>query len=169
MTQDKVTVTQADREAAADFVMALTGDIVGKGGAFRRGECDDYTEVQAFAHHRTTALAAKEAELAELRTMIATLGENAAEAAKEYSELIAAERAKVEKLREALADCLARYDEVVKACPANKTFLGERPCPKCGASSQEGCREENRAAFSFISNARATLAETQPERNPDNG
>ena len=58
-------VTQADREAAADFITALTGDIVGRAGAFRKGECDDYTEVQAFARHRTTAEAASAARVAD--------------------------------------------------------------------------------------------------------
>lgn len=60
-------------------------------------------------------------------------------------------------LVEVLRDELANYDAVVKACPANKTFLGEKPCPKCKAESNEGCREEIRACFSFLSNARAAL------------
>lgn len=59
---------------------------------------------------------------------------------------------------EALRDELANYDAVVKSCPANKMFLGDKACPKCKAESNEGCREKIRACFSFLSNARAALA-----------
>lgn len=58
---------------------------------------------------------------------------------------------------EALQNGIAEYDAVVKVCPANKTFLGEKLCPKCKAGPDEGCREEIRASFTFISNARARL------------
>ena len=91
-----VEVTQEDRDAGAVW------------GEYLVLDSPDMT--QAFARHRTTALAAKEAENAELRDMIATLGENAAKAAREYSELIAAERAKVEKLREVLTELAAGRD-----------------------------------------------------------
>ena len=56
---------------------------------------------------------------------------------------------------------IAAYDAVVRACPANKQFLGDRLCPKCKAGPDEGCREENRAAYAFVSNMRAALAKEQ--------
>jgi hypothetical protein len=61
-----------------------------------------------------------------------------------------------DKMREALAE----YDAVVAACPANKTHLGDNPCPKCKAERTEGCRSESRAAFAFIQQARQALAST---------
>jgi len=67
-------------------------------------------------------------------------------------------------LAASLSEALASYDAVVRACPANKTFLGEKPCPKCGAMSNEGCREENRAAYGYIQETRTALRD-HLERN----
>jgi hypothetical protein len=58
-----------------------------------------------------------------------------------------------------IAASLAEYDAVVAACPANRQHLGEKPCPKCGSERNEGCREENRAAYAFIAAVRAALQE----------
>lgn len=52
---------------------------------------------------------------------------------------------------------LGEYDAVVAACPAKRMHLGERACPKCKAMSDEGCREEGRAAYAFICKVRAAL------------
>ena len=56
-----------------------------------------------------------------------------------------------------IAEGLTAYDAVVKDCPANKTFLGDKLCPKCSAGPDEGCREEIRAAFTFIGIVRDCL------------
>ena len=70
-----------------------------------------------------------------------------------------------EEVADVLERALGEYDAVVRACPANKTFLGEKLCPKCKAGPNEGCREEIRAAFTFIQEARqaATAARQQGE------
>lgn len=96
-------------------------------------------------------LAAKEAENAELRAMIATLGENAAKAAKEYSELIAAEREKAEKFRAAL-QAIAKWRD-----DAN-SYDNE-----CDNPPRIYCEDvELIEAYAERILARATLAETQP-------
>ena len=56
-----VEVTQEDRERAAELLGGATPD------GLLDGSRDHLSLVQAFARHRTTALAAKEAENAELR------------------------------------------------------------------------------------------------------
>ena len=60
-------------------------------------------------------------------------------------------------LVEGLVEAVAAYDVTVKECPANKTFLGDKPCPKCKAGSDEGCRAEIRATRPVIEAARALL------------
>lgn len=67
---DKVVVTQADRDAAAERI-AVWGDVGAAMEAHkvRQGECDDHGLVQAFARHRTDrdeALSRLEAEKREL-------------------------------------------------------------------------------------------------------
>lgn len=57
----------------------------------------------------------------------------------------------------ALREALAAYDATVKACPANTQFLGEKPCPKCKAGSDEGCRKEILAAGDVITAVRSLL------------
>lgn len=59
-----------------------------------------------------------------------------------------------------IGGALETYDEVVRGCPANTSYLGDRDCPKCGAMRDEGCRNENRAAYTFIEQVRAYLADT---------
>lgn len=61
---------------------------------------------------------------------------------------------------EGLRAALAEYDAVSAACPANKQFLGEKLCPKCGAGPSEGCREDARAAYRFIQSVRTIIGET---------
>ena len=60
-----------------------------------------------------------------------------------------------------LRDALAAYDATVKACPANKTFLGDKLCPKRKAGPDEGCREEIRATMPIIEAARAAIKGTR--------
>lgn len=65
-------VTQADREAAADYYYSEGGSasIV---GAIRDGEKDAWFRVQAFARHRQAALATADADIAALRGEVSTL------------------------------------------------------------------------------------------------
>lgn len=57
MTQDKVTVTQADRDAAAEYwqtFVARVGEVI-VGNQMRKGGLDELESVQAFARHREAA------------------------------------------------------------------------------------------------------------------
>lgn len=92
---DKVTVTQADREAAADYLakQPLSNTLLRL--RIREGDEDSHPLVQGFARHRLSALRQSSEREEKLRAMIVQMGENAAEAAKEYA-------ANMEKLREAL-------------------------------------------------------------------
>ena len=60
-----------------------------------------------------------------------------------------------------VAQALAEYDAVVAACPANRQHLGEKPCPKCKATWDEGCWEEARAAYALIHRVRQHLGTTR--------
>lgn len=67
---DDVTVTQADRQAASDAVMAYRGQKNGNWQArIRNGECDDGYMVQAFARHRQSAVQAALADDSEMLTI----------------------------------------------------------------------------------------------------
>lgn len=48
-----------------------------------------------------------------------------------------------------------------RECPANKTHLGDKRCPKCGASSNEGCGPGNQAAWETVQAARAYLKDQE--------
>lgn len=61
-------------------------------------------------------------------------------------------------LAEQIALGLAAIDVEVNACPANKQFLGDRPCPKCRAERDEGCRREGVATNRFVQDMRAALS-----------
>lgn len=65
---DKVVVTQADREAAARFVIDCdgAGKRAGHHKAYLRGEGDESVLVRTLARHRTDALSRLEAEKREL-------------------------------------------------------------------------------------------------------
>lgn len=52
-----VTVTQADREAAADYIDGELAYRSSRGRIIRDGNCDEDSTVQAFAAHRRTAQA----------------------------------------------------------------------------------------------------------------
>lgn len=65
------------------------------------------------------------------------------------------------ELVEALRADLGEYDAVVKVCPANKTFLGDKLCPKCKAGPDKGCGEEIVASAQFISSVRNILAKIE--------
>jgi hypothetical protein len=60
-----------------------------------------------------------------------------------------------------LVAALGAYDNAGADCPANKSFLGDKPCPRCGAGSREGCGEVDRAAYRFIQTARIALAKSK--------
>lgn len=99
-------VTQEDREAAARAGLDIARLNERDADALRQGgEWDEWSFVQAFARHRTTALAALEAESLELRTQrdsahaaMQKLAEGIAAKEAENAEL----RAEVERLRGAL-------------------------------------------------------------------
>jgi hypothetical protein len=48
-----------------------------------------------------------------------------------------------------------------RECPANKAFLGDTLCPKCGASASEGCGSGNQAAWEVVQAARAYLKDQE--------
>jgi hypothetical protein len=67
-------VTQEDRDAAARAGLDIARLNERDADALRQGgEWDEWSFVQAFARHRTTALAAKEAENTELRAEVERL------------------------------------------------------------------------------------------------
>lgn len=66
--------------------------------------------------------------------------------------------------KNALLKALSKYDDTVSHCPANKRFLGPKPCPSCGATREEGCKREIIAAFECVDVIRSTLTQ-----GPDDG
>lgn len=68
-------------------------------------------------------------------------------------------RAAASTKAQSMTAALARYDAVEKACPFNRspTPPRDKPCPVCRAGRDEGCRNEIRAAFAFIAEARAAI------------
>ena len=94
---NSVSVEQCDREAAADHLakQPLSNTLLRL--RIREGDEDSHPLVQGFARHRLSALRQSSEREEKLRAMIVQMGENAAEAAKEYA-------ASMEKLREALKD-----------------------------------------------------------------
>lgn len=68
-------------------------------------------------------------------------------------------RAAASTKAQSITAALARYDAVEKACPFNRspTPPRDKPCPVCRAGRDEGCRNEIRAAFAFIAEARAAI------------
>ena len=65
-----------------------------------------------------------------------------------------------------LEAAMAAYDATIKACPANKQFLGDKLCPKCGAGPSEGCRRQISATFAVTEAARAALQSQTIEASP---
>jgi len=65
---------------------------------------------------------------------------------------------------EQLAETVSAFRDAEKQCPANKFSLGEKLCPKCGAKSNESCRETVRAAYAVVDAAKSALRarETTP-------
>lgn len=64
-----------------------------------------------------------------------------------------------------LEESVNRFLKLERSCPANKQFLGDTLCPKCGASSSEACRETASAAYSVVQSARAMLASRTIEKD----
>ena len=56
-----------------------------------------------------------------------------------------------------IANDLAVFDAAAKNCPARKTALGDKPSPKCRATTSDGCGVEVGAAYAFIEAVRAAL------------
>jgi len=69
-----------------------------------------------------------------------------------------------EELIAELVAALTDYDSAGSDCPANKTFLGDKPCPRCGAGSRDGCGEVDRAAYRFIQTARIALTQAKAKQ-----
>ena len=64
--------------------------------------------------------------------------------------------------RKAVEEALTTYDAAVKPCPINNPAARSRlaTCPKCGATSSQGCELDASASYSLITTIRATLTET---------
>lgn len=56
-----------------------------------------------------------------------------------------------------LVEALEAYDRTVENCAANKAFLGDKPCPKCGAGRSEGCRPQISATFTVVEAAKQSI------------
>ena len=92
---NSVSVEQCDREAAVRIMADRWHG--GNQADVLEGSADHWIPVQECARHRIEALPQSSEREEKLRGVIVQMGENAAEAAKEYA-------ANMEKLREALKD-----------------------------------------------------------------
>ena len=64
-----------------------------------------------------------------------------------------------------LREALASLDQAEKDCPANRSHLGDKPCPKCRATTSDSCREQDIAARGVVTaarKARAILSKPEP-------
>lgn len=63
-----------------------------------------------------------------------------------------------------IAELVAEVEKcaaVEKACPANKTHLGDNLCPTCGAGPTDGCHEVDRATYALFLNVRDLVAKAK--------
>lgn len=70
---------------------------------------------------------------------------------------LTAERDALTARVEGLEAGLRTYDREVLACPARCKSLGDKPCPKCGATASEGCGLDAGASYRLIASVRALL------------
>lgn len=70
------------------------------------------------------------------------------------------------KLLAGIEEAVDAFRAAEKQCPANKFFLGEKPCPKCGAKRNESCRETVIAAYAVVDAAKAALHPRTTQEKP---
>lgn len=59
-----------------------------------------------------------------------------------------------------IAAALAERDKAAKTCPADKTWLGDKDCPKCGSTSAGPCWIKHNADGAFVETVRAIIERT---------
>lgn len=57
-----------------------------------------------------------------------------------------------------LLAAVAAYDAAVAKCPANKTRLGNKLCPRCNAGPGDNCWPSNLAADDFVRSVKVIIA-----------
>lgn len=66
-----------------------------------------------------------------------------------------------------IAKALAKRDKEASTCPADKQHLGDKDCPKCGASSAGPCWIKHNADGAFVEAVRASIG--QDKQGVSNG
>ena len=62
-----------------------------------------------------------------------------------------------EEVRVEIEAAFGKYDRADNDCPARKTNLFRKKCPKCFAMADTGCGLEITAAYTFIAEVRRIL------------
>lgn len=85
--------------------------------------------------------------------------------AADYIESLTAELAEARKRVARLREAQETMDAADAECPARRAYLGNSPCPGCGAKSYQGCLLADQAIHTFLMAAHAILSEDPAQRS----